>query len=104
MRILYRRYRINRVGEWNQVFNLSAMSNQEVIELREEMEKSFVEERRKAYGEERSQTISSVCAKQQELAEAFDNKSPEEKAKDDAEYSAMQLKLEKEKLAAMGVK
>lgn len=99
----YRRYRINRVGEWNQVFNVSAMSNLEVIELREEMEKSFLDERRKAYGEERSETISSVCAKQQELAEAFENKSPEEKARDDAEYSAMQLKLEKEKLAAMGV-
>lgn len=99
----YYRYIAGKVGPWNQVVNMSAMSDYEVIRLRNELEKSYNEERLKVMGQERFDKITKICNKQRKAAEVFEAKTKKEKKRDEAAYSAEQLELEKEKLILMGV-
>ncbi|MFA5933007.1 MAG: radical SAM protein [Microgenomates group bacterium] len=99
----YYRYIAGKVGPWNQVVNMSSMSDYEVIKLRNELEKSYNEERLKALGEERFEKITRICNKQRRAAEVFESKTKREKKRDEAAYSEEQLELENEKLSLMGV-
>ncbi|MDD2822986.1 MAG: radical SAM protein [Candidatus Daviesbacteria bacterium] len=99
----YYRYIAGKVGPWNQVVNMSAMSDYEVIKMRNELEKSYDHERMKAYGEERFNKISQICKKQRKAAEVFESKSKKDRKKSEKAYSAEQLELENEKLSLMGV-
>jgi radical SAM superfamily enzyme YgiQ (UPF0313 family) len=99
----YDRYIMGRVGDWNQVVNLSKMSDKEVVWFRSEIEKVYLEEKFKTYGYKRYDEIKSICQKQTRLAEVFDDKSKKERMKEDFSYSTEQLNLEREKLRLMGV-
>lgn len=99
----YYRYIAGKVGPWNQVINMSAMSDYEVIRLRNELEKSYNEERLKALGQERFDKITRICNKQRRIAEVFESKTKKEKKRKEAVYSEEQLELENEKLSLMGV-
>lgn len=99
----YYRYIAGKVGPWNQVINMSAMSDYEVIKLRNDLEKSYNEERLKVLGQERFDKITQICNKQRKAAEIFESKTKKEKKKDEDSYSAEQLELENEKLSVMGI-
>lgn len=99
----YYKYIAGKVGPWNQVVNMSAMSDYEVIRLRNELEKSYNEERLKALGQECFDKITAICNKQRKAAEAFEGKTKKEKKRDESAYSVEQLELEKEKLSLMGI-
>lgn len=99
----YKRYIAGRVGDWNQVVNLSKMSDAEVIKMRSELEKSCEEEKRKVFGQKRYEDITDVCRKQVQAAEKFEKKTKREKKRDEIAYSNEQLILEKEKLSLMGI-
>ena len=98
----HKRYTTTRIGDWNQVVNLSEIPDDEVVMLRIELEKSFLEEKRKAYGRECYDKINTICKRQTQLAEIFNKKSKEEEMRDESDYSTEQLELEKRKLALMG--
>lgn len=98
----YNRYIAGRVGDWNQVVNLSKIPDDEVIKLRNELEENFNLEKMKAYGKERYDKINKICNRQREIAETFENKTKAEKKKNEKVYSSEQLELEREKLALMG--
>lgn len=99
----YNRYSAGRVGDWNQVVNLSRMSDDEVIKLRNELEESYEKEKMKAYGMERYNQIEEICRKQIQIAEEFENKKRAEKIKSEVTYSLNQQRLEDQKLSLMGI-
>lgn len=99
----YYRYIAGKVGPWNQVVNMSAMSDYEVIRLRNELEKSYNKERLQALGQERFDKITEICNKQRKAAEDFERKTKKEKKRNENIYSLEQLGLEKEKLTLMGI-
>lgn len=100
----YSKYLAGRVGDWNQTVNLSKMSDKEVVKMRSNLDKSFYNEKIKAYGKERYDEIMKICRKQTQIAEIFENKTEKEKKKNEFIYSVEQQGLEKRKLALMGIK
>jgi anaerobic magnesium-protoporphyrin IX monomethyl ester cyclase len=99
----YMRYFSSKTGDWNQVVNLSAMSDNEVISLRGELEETYNVEKGKAYGPEKEAQIKLVCDEQKALAEAYDAISVEERDKTAKQYEEQQLELETQKLTLMGI-
>lgn len=99
----YNRYVAGRVGDWNQVVNLSAMGDSEVIDLRNKLEECYNREKMKALGRERYDQIKEICQKQSHLATNFESKSKVERKKLESSYCVEQLELERKKLALMGV-
>ena len=99
----YNRYIAGRVGDWNQVVNLSQMSDDEVIKLRNELEESYNQEKIKILGRERYDKIKEICQAQTQIASDFENKTKVEKKKLESVYISEQLELEKNKLDLMGV-
>lgn len=98
----YNRYISGRVGDWNQVVNLSKMSEIEVIKMRNLLEESYKAEQRKVLGLDRYDKINEICSKQNELASQFENKTEKEKVRAESIYCFKQLELEKKKLDLMG--
>lgn len=99
----YKRYMAGRVGDWNQVVNLSKMSDDEVIKMRNMLEDEFNAEKMKVYGNKHYDEFTAICRKQVKLAEIFENKTKKEKIKAEEVYCAEQTELEKEKLALLGI-
>lgn len=99
----YNRYMAGRVGDWNQVVNLSQMSDDEVIKLRNKLEESYNQEKMKVLGRERYNQIKTICQKQAKIASDFENKNKAEKKKIELTYCDNQLELENKKLSLMGV-
>lgn len=99
----YYRYIAGRVGDWNQVVNLSQMSDDEVIKLRNELELSYEAEKIKGYGTKRYNEIKEISHRQIQLAEEYENKSQVEKMKAEEAYSLEQQILENQKLSLMGI-
>lgn len=99
----YNRYIAGRVGDWNQVVNLSKMSDVEVIKLRNELEESYNAEKMKVLGKDRYLKIKEICQRQTKIASDFENKTKAEKNRAELTYCNNQLELESKKLTLMGV-
>lgn len=98
----YNKYISNKVGDWNQVVNLSNMTDKEVVDLRNKIENIYSEEKLKAYGQEKFERITDLCLTQTKLAEVFENKPDKEKTRFEPFYRMEQMGLENDKLNLMG--
>lgn len=81
-------------GDWNMVVNLSKLSNKRVYQLRNKLDKIFIDEKRKALGDYRYMKINEIITRQRELFQ---------QNIDDKTFRAIQKKLEDEKLQILGV-
>lgn len=97
----YNKYFDSNINGWNQVVNLSEMSDEEVIKYRDELDRIYMEEKLKSFDKKTSRRLQIIFDRQKMLGKEYEDKLKEEKEK--LIYESKQLKLENEKLKLMGI-